>query len=152
MLFFLNTSYSFAQKIEKIQQVTEIPTSTPLPFINQFVKNLANDSIAIDIILSQNVYMSDNIEDDMIDYLIASLQEMRLNLQLKNISKLDIVPFKSLPRKETKDIEIETHKADNIYFVRYNNKLVFPLLISQNKIHSFTLVSKGNKKAHFVTY
>lgn len=150
LIFFLNGTH--AQEIDTHQSLRDTALFLPLPFIDQFINNLADDSIALDIILSQDVQLDTNIQDEMIDYLIASLQEIRLNLQLKDISKLDITPFKSLPRKETKDIDLESHDPDAIYFVRYNNKLVFPLLLSQNKIQSFTLVSKGGNKAHFVTY
>src|SRR5699024_6878284 len=121
-------------------------------FIHEFIEDLSDDSIALDIILSQKVKLSAGIDREKIDYLIASLQEIRFNLQLKDPEKIIITPFTKLSRQEKRNIDLEKHAPEDVYFIQHNKKNVFALLLGDNKVSSFTLVSKGKNKSHFVTY
>ncbi|MGE8293059.1 MAG: hypothetical protein ACN6ON_15315, partial [Sphingobacterium sp.] len=82
----------------------------------------------------------------------ASIDEMRINVQNKDINKLEYINFIQAGRKETFDIDLEGIDPKQVYFVRHLNRFVFATVIRDKKIASFTLVSKGNNKAHFVFY
>lgn len=121
-------------------------------FIENFVEDLANDSIALDVILSQKVALSENLDDEMLDYLLASLQEIRFNLKWKDKEKIKITPYLSLPRKAQEPIDFDGYSPEDVFFVQHNERTVFSILLGKEKIASFTLVSKGNNRRHFITY
>lgn len=122
-------------------------------FIEEFVEDLANDTIALDVILSQKVILSEDLDNEMLDYLLASLQEIRFNLQWKEKEKIQIVPYHSLPRKaQESSLDFEGYSPEDVFFVRHDQRTIFSILLGKRKIASFTLVSKGNNRSHFVTY
>jgi len=57
-----------------------------------------------------------------------------------------------MPKKDIKDIDIESLNPDNIYFLYYRNKQMLAVYLEEEKIASFTLVANGKGKAHFVLY
>lgn len=125
---------------------------TNLVFIKKFVAALYDQSLATDVILSQYVTINKELTDEYFEYLEASLNEVRLNIQMKDSSQIHYINYFQLPKKETKDIDLEGKNANHIYFLKVKNKLVVSLYLDSGKIGSFTLVSKGNNLAHFVTY
>src|SRR5699024_8349202 len=112
-------------------------------FIEEFVEDLADDSIALDVILSQRVMLSEDLDNEMLDYLLASLQEIRFNLQWKDKEKIQIVPYHSLSRKVQEPIDFEGYSPEDVFFVQHDQRTVFSILLGKKKIASFTLVSKG---------
>lgn len=120
--------------------------------LKQFVHRLNDTNLATDIILSQDILTGKNLDEDQQEYLLASIDEMRINVQSKDINKLEYINFIQAGRKETFDIELEGIDPKQVYFVRHLNRFVFATVIRNKKIASFTLVSKGNNKAHFVFY
>lgn len=116
-----------------------------------FINELANFDTPLDVILSERVIVN-NPNDELYDYLEASLQEIRINLSLKNVDEIQYKTFHELPRKEVRDIDPEGMNIDNMVFLYYKNRLLTSLYVEGGKIASFTLVSKGNEMAHFVTY
>ncbi|WP_120261556.1 hypothetical protein [Sphingobacterium detergens] len=120
--------------------------------LKQFVHRLNDTNLATDIILSQDILTGKNLDEDQQEYLLASIDEMRINVQSKDINKLEYINFIQAGRKETFDIDLEGIDPKQVYFVRHLNRFVFATVIRDKKIASFTLVSKGNNKAHFVFY
>lgn len=127
-------------------------TTEDIRIIQAFIADVADETIRPDVILSQHVLVENTTSDEAYDYLEASVEEIRLNLQTKNVEEIEYIPFDKLPRKETRDIDPEGKPTDKMYFLRYKNRQMLAVYIANKKIASFTLVSKGNKIAHFVTY
>ena len=123
-----------------------------LPYIRKFVHDLSVDSIATDVLLSQYVTVNKEVDDDYLDYLVVSLDEVRLNIQNKNINEIEYLNWNQIPKKETRDIDHEGSDVNRMYFLKYKGRQVVALYLENGKIASFTLVSKGNRTAHFVTY
>lgn len=117
----------------------------------QFIRDLDNPDLALDIVLSKHVVVQD-ADDEMYDYLLASLAEIRLNLQSKRLAEIRFVPYADMSRKDVSDIDPEGKNTSNMIFLYYGKRQLTALYTEQNKIASFTLVSKGNNRAHFVTY
>jgi len=122
-----------------------------LSLVKNFIHDLANDQNALDVILSQYVTVNDP-SDEMYDYLEVSLQEIRINLMTKKLENIQYKTFSQLPRKEVKDIDPEDMDVNNMYFLYHKDRLVTSIYVEDGKIASFTLVSKGEEMAHFVTY
>ena len=119
--------------------------------LQAFISQLADQDIAVDIIMSQ--YM--NIEQptaDIYDYLEVSLEEIRINLMTKNIADILYIPYNKKKKKDIKDIDIEGLNSNDIYFLYYKNRQMLALYLEDNKVASFTLVANGKGKAHFVLY
>ena len=119
--------------------------------IQDFITDIANEKIRPDVILSKYVALQQTVTDEQYDYLEASIEEVRINLQPKNIDEIEYVPFTDMPKREIRDIDTEGKPTDKMFFLRYRNRHMLAIFILEDKIGSFTLVSKGNK-AHFVTY
>lgn len=117
----------------------------------EFIHDLADENMALDVILSTSVTVN-NPTDELYDYLEVSLEEIRLNLSTKNLELLELKNYHELSRREVSDIDPEELNVDNMYFLYHNRRLVTSLYIQEGKVASFTLVSKGNNRAHFVTY
>lgn len=130
---------------------TEEYTFNSRDIATDFIYDLNDNEIALDVILSKWVIVNEP-SDELYDYLEVSLEEIRLNLNSKNIDQIEIRNYSELPRKEVRDIDPEDLDVDNMYFVYYKNRLVTSIYVEGDKIGSFTLVSKGNEMAHFVTY
>lgn len=130
---------------------TEEYTFNSRDIATDFIYDLNDNEIALDVILSTWVIVNEP-SDELYDYLEVSLEEIRLNLNSKNIDQIEIRNYSELPRKEVRDIDPEDLDVDNMYFVYYKNRLVTSIYVDGDKIGSFTLVSKGNEMAHFVTY
>lgn len=130
---------------------TEEYTFNSRDIATDFIYDLNDKEIALDVILSKWVIVNEP-SDELYDYLEVSLEEIRLNLNSKNIDQIEIRNYSELPRKEVRDIDPEDLDVDNMYFVYYKNRLVTSIYVEGDKIGSFTLVSKGNEMAHFVTY
>lgn len=124
----------------------------PVAVLKKFVQRLNDADLATDIILSQDIITAKNLDEDQQEYLLASIDEIRINVQSKDINKLEYINFVEAGRKETYDIDLEGIDPQQVYFVRYLKQFVFAAVIRDKKIASFTLVSKGNNKAHFVFY
>lgn len=125
---------------------------TNVVLIKKFVAALYNPSTATDVILSQYVTINKELTDEYFEYLEASLNEVRLNIQMKDSNQIQYINYYQLPKKETRDIDLEGKNANHIYFLKVKDRLVVSLYLDSGKIGSFTLVSKGNNLAHFVTY
>jgi len=120
--------------------------------LKRFVQRLHDPDLATDIMLSQDLITSKKLDEDLQEYLLASIDEIRINVQSKDINQLEYLSFAQAGRKETSDIDLEGIDPQQIYFVKYRKRFVFAAVIRDSKIASFTLVSKGNNKAHFVFY
>ncbi len=120
--------------------------------LKRFVQRLNDPNLATDVILSQDLITSKKLDEDLQEYLLASIDEIRINVQSKNINQLEYLSFAQAGRKETNDIDLEGIDPQQVYFVKYLKRFVFAAVIRDSKIASFTLVSKGNNKAHFVFY
>lgn len=149
-LLFLSPTISFAQ-FEHGDDRTEEYAVNGRDIATDFIYDLNDNEIALDVILSKWVIVNEP-SDELYDYLEVSLEEIRLNLNSKNIEQIEIKNYAELPRKEVRDIDPEDLDVDNMYFVYYKNRLVTSIYVEGDKIGSFTLVSKGNEMAHFVTY
>ncbi|MBD1431005.1 hypothetical protein [Sphingobacterium litopenaei] len=143
-LFFFQTLSIFAQ--DSIQE-----KKTDLEIIQNFIQDLSNDKIRTDVILSKYIIV-ENPNDELYDYLEVSLDEIRINLMSKKIEEIQYIPYMQMPRKDVRDIDLEELNSDRVFFLHYKNRQVAALYLEQDKIASFTLVSKGNNKAHFVLY
>jgi hypothetical protein len=73
-------------------------------------------------------------------------------LTYKNFDQIEIKSYNELSRKEVRDIDPEGLNVNNMYFIYYQGRLVTSIYVEGDKIGSFTLVSKGDDMAHFVTY
>ncbi len=120
--------------------------------LKRFVQRLNDPNLATDVILSQDLITSKKLDENLQEYLLASIDEIRINVQSKNINQLEYLSFAQAGRKETSDIDLEGIDPQQVYFVKYLKRFVFAAVIRDSKIASFTLVSKGNNKAHFVFY
>ena len=136
------TSYSFAQQKDSIDDLT---------IIKSFIQDLANENKAADVILSQYIVVEEP-SDEKYDYLEVSLQEIRINLISKKIDDIAYIPFHQMPRKDIRDIDTEGLDTTSMYFLYYKKRQMLAIYVEKGKIGSFTLVSKGNNKAHFVLY
>ncbi len=139
------TTLLFAQTIEQKDHAKDIAV------IQSFIADLADDSKAIDVVLSQHLLIQ-NPSDELYDYLEVSLQEVRINLMTKRAEDIIYTPYSSMPRKEIIDIDPEGLDIQNMYFLHYKKRQMLAVYVENNKIGSFTLVSKGGRKAHFVKY
>ncbi len=137
-------SSSTAQKKEMGDDQTRL--------IQAFINDIADPEIRADVILAKHVKIDQTNTDEGYDYLEASINEIRLNLQTKEVDAIDYVPFNELSRRETNDIDPEGKSTNNMYFLFYKKRQMLAVYLENNKIASFTLVSKGNNVAHFVTY
>src|SRR5690606_7811188 len=126
-------------------------SANSIDIVYDFIDDLNNTQIALDVILSKSVIVNQP-SDELYDYLEASLEEIRLNLIYKNIELVTVKNFNELPRRDVRDIDPEGLDVNNMFFVYYKDRLVVSLYVEKNKIGSFTLVSKGDDMAHFVTY
>jgi len=149
LLLFLLISCMVSQSSFAQEQQTSNEYSVVL---KRFVQRLHDPSLATDIILSQDLITSKKLNEDLQEYLLASIDEIRINVQSKNINQLEYLSFAQAGRKETSDIDLEGIDPQQVYFVKYLKRFVFAAVIRDRKIASFTLVSKGNNKAHFVFY
>jgi len=123
-----------------------------ITYIRRFVHDLSVDSIATDVLLSQYVSIKQEVDEDYLDYLIASLDEVRLNIQNKDIKEIQYLNWNQIPRKDTRDIDPEGLDTNKMYFLKYKGRQVVAIYLEEERVASFTLVSKGDKIAHFVTY
>jgi len=146
MLFIILNTFLFAQTN------SQTPVAKDIENIKNFIRDVAVGEMHPDVILSQHVLLSDSLDDGMYDYLEASIAEIQLNLSTKNPAEIQYIPFHQLPRKETRDIDPEGKSTEQMYFLKYRGRQLLAVYIEQDKIASFTLVSKGHKTAHFVTY
>jgi len=119
--------------------------------IESFLQDLHDPEVADDVILSQHVLLSEGISEEFLSYLLSSITELRLNIQGRNLDQFQLINFPKLPRKDIRDINLEGHHPNDIYFLKYKDRLVVALLVEEDKIASFTLVSNG-QYAHFVLY
>jgi len=149
LLLFLLISCIVSQSLFAQEQQT---SNEYIVVLKKFVQRLHDPSLATDIILSQDLITSQKLNEDLQEYLLASIDEIRINVQSKNINQLEYLSFAQAGRKETSDIDLEGIDPQQVYFVKYLKRFVFAAVIRDRKIASFTLVSKGNNKAHFVFY
>lgn len=122
-----------------------------LQIIRNFVNDMVNEDIKTDVILSQYIIV-ENPNDELYDYLQVSLDEVRINLWSKKIDDIRYTEYANMPRKDVRDIDIENIDPNRVYFLHYRNRQVLAVYLEHDKIASFTLVSKGDNKAHFVLY
>lgn len=122
-----------------------------LQIIRNFVNDMVNEDIKTDVILSQYIIV-ENPNDELYDYLQVSLDEVRINLWSKKINDIRYTAYANMPRKDVRDIDIENIDPNRVYFLHYRNRQVLAVYLEHDKIASFTLVSKGDNKAHFVLY
>ncbi|MGO1242565.1 MAG: hypothetical protein ACTJHT_06530 [Sphingobacterium sp.] len=120
--------------------------------VKAFLNDIAVPETRADVILAKHVQIEKSLTNEEYDYLEASIDEIRLNLQTKNIETIDYVPFDKLSRRDKRDIDPEGKPTSKMYFLYYNDRLMLAVYLENGKIGSFTLVSKGNNLAHFVTY
>lgn len=80
---------------------------TNLVLIKKFIAALYNPSTATDVILSQYVTINKELTDEYFEYLEASLNEVRLNIQMKDSNQIQYINYYQLPKKETRDIDLE---------------------------------------------
>ncbi|MCC2599711.1 hypothetical protein [Sphingobacterium sp. FBM7-1] len=132
-------------------QTLENTTQEDIDLIKAFIADIADATQRPDIILSKHVLLERTSTDEEYDYLEASIEEIRINLQPKNLNEIAYIPFQALSRRDTRDIDPEGKPTEKMYFLRYKNRQMLAVYIAKDKIASFTLVSKGDK-AHFVTY
>jgi len=135
----------------KMEKMESKSSKENLSLVKNFIHDLANDENALDVILSQYVTVNDP-SDEMYDYLEVSLQEIRINLMTKKLENIQYKTYSQLPRKEVRDIDPEDMDVNNMYFLYHKDRLVTSIYVEEGKIASFTLVSKGEEMAHFVTY
>ncbi|SKB45680.1 hypothetical protein SAMN05660841_00620 [Sphingobacterium nematocida] len=122
-----------------------------IAIIQSFIKDLANENKAVDIVLSKYLIV-ENPSDEIYDYLEVSLEEVRINLLSKDIKEINYIPYNQMPTKDIKDIDPEDLDTAQMYFLHYRKRQMLAVYMENGKIASFTLVSKGNNKAHFVLY
>ncbi|WP_437920880.1 hypothetical protein [Sphingobacterium sp. LRF_L2] len=142
----------FFCSIGHAQSSFETDQDKDIAVIQSFLKDIANTSTRPDVILSQHVLIENTNTDEAYDYLEASIDEIRLNLQSKKLTDIECIPFSSLSRNLTRDIDPEGKPTSKMYFLYYKKRQIFAVYIAMHKIASFTLVAKGNQMAHFVTY
>lgn len=133
------------------QDSTTNDRTNDIALIQSFIKELANENRAVDIVLSQYVTV-ENPSAEIYDYLEVSLEEIRINLLSKNIDEIKYIPYNQMSKKEIMDIDPEDLDINGMYFLYYRKRQMLAVYIENAKIVSFTLVSKGNNKAHFVLY
>ncbi|MCA5004553.1 hypothetical protein [Sphingobacterium bovistauri] len=144
LIFFVQSIFTFAQDT--------IPSkNNDIKIIQNFINDLAKNEIRSDVILSKYVIV-ENPTDELYDYLEVSLDEIRINLLSKKIEDIQYIPYAQMPRKDVRDIDLEDLNSNRIYFLNYKNRQLLAVYLEQEKLASFTLVSKGNNKAHFVLY
>ncbi|WP_164108871.1 MULTISPECIES: hypothetical protein [Sphingobacterium] len=144
-LLILFTSNLWAQKVQATDHPKNIGT------IQSFIKDLADENKAVDIVLSKYLII-ENPSDEIYDYLEVSLEEVRINLLSKDLKEINYIPYSQMPTKDIKDIDPEDLNTEQMYFLNYRKRQMLAVYIENGKIASFTLVSKGNNKAHFVLY
>jgi hypothetical protein len=116
--------------------------------IENFIVLSANKDFDIKRIESFLIPIND--EDDKISQKrqeLLNFQLKGLNKELinKDLNKISIIPYKSLPGK-VKEITLDKNQIeDNIYEIRYDNKYYFTVLLENHLIKSFTLVKKGSE-------
>lgn len=142
---------SFAQHEHEKEEEQMESNFNSLDIATDFIYDLNNKEIPLDVILSKWVNVEEP-SDELYDYLEVSLEEIRLNLTSKNIDQIEIKNYSQLPRKEVRDIDPEGLNVNDMYFIYYKNRLVTSIYVEGDKIGSFTLVSKGDERAHFVLY
>ncbi len=143
--------YGLAQTEQESAMKYQDSAKNSLNIVKEFIADLSNNEIALDVILSKWVIVNEP-SDELYDYLEVSLEEIRLNLNSKNLAQIQFRNYNELPKKDVRDIDSEGMNINNMYFLYYRNRLVTSLYVDAGKIGSFTLVSKGGEMAHFITY
>lgn len=133
-----------AQEPSKIKAIN-------IQLIEDFLQAI-QEGEAADVVLNQYVWIPESLTDENFDYLTASIEEIRLNLQTKQLADIQIIPYASVSRQETRDIDLEGKASNDVYFLKHKNRQMLGIYVEGEKIASFTLVAKGNQVAHFVTY
>lgn len=118
----------------------------------EFIKDIHDPDIALDVILSSHVHITQVEDQELLEYLLASLEEMRLNLSNRDLKQINFIPFNELPRKKRSEIDPEDLDPEKLYVMYHKDREMYGLYVNEQVIQSFTLVSKGNHQAHFVTY
>lgn len=149
LLLTATSTSTWAQR--NMPQTTTVQQDSARQIIEKFVQDLNNPALANDVILSQHILLQQPLTDEFFEYLSYSIATLRLNIQQKDLSQLRYIPFIKLPKKDIRDIDLEGNDPQAIYFIKYRDKLVFPVLLKDGKIKSFTLVSNG-EYAHFINY
>ncbi|TYR38196.1 hypothetical protein FXV77_02640 [Sphingobacterium phlebotomi] len=152
MLKILSSFLLFCSVAHVTAQTTETSTQDDIKRIKDFIADVADETLRPDIILSRHVLLEQTETDEEYDYLEASIEEIRINLQPKNLDEIAYIPFQELPKRGTRDIDPEGKPTAKMYFLHYRKRQMLAVYIAQDKIASFTLVSKGDNQAHFVTY
>ncbi len=133
------------------QEATKKDCLNDTAIVKSFIEDLADENKAIDVILSQHILVK-YPSDELYDYLEASLTEIRINLMTKKMEDIMYISYNNMPQKEVKDIDPEALDTNKMYFLNYKKRQMLAVYIESGKIGSFTLVSKGGNKAHFVRY
>lgn len=137
--------------ISQSKEANNSYSSNELATAKKFIHDLADDELPLDIVLSKHVLVNEPT-DELYDYLLESLLEIRINLLSRKLELIQYKNYAQLPRKELKDIDPEDLNTKQMYFLYYKDRLISSLYLAEGKIASFTLVSKGDNLAHFVTY
>ena len=145
LIFLLSLSSTHAQEAKSKDYTKDIA------IIQSFISDLADNDKAIDVILSQHIRIQQP-SDELYDYLEASLMEIRINLITKRIEDIAYTPYSNMPPKEIRDVDPEGLCTHNMYFLHHKKRQMLAVYVEEGKIGSFTLVSKGANKAHFVRY
>ena len=148
---FILSLFIIIQTVQVFAQDSIPSKENDLKIIKNFINDLANQEIRTDVILSQHILVN-NSSGELYDYLEVSLQEIRINLLSKNLEDILYRSYDQMPPKEVRDIDLENIDSKRVYFLYYKNRQVCAFYLVNDKIASFTLVSKGNNKAHFVLY
>lgn len=132
-------------------QSAEHNVAVDIELLKDFIHDLSDENISVDVILSQYIAVN-NPSDEGYDYLEVSLEEIRLNVLYKNKDEIQYTNYIDMPRNAVSDIDPEGLDTKKMYFLNYRKRQMLAAYIENGKIASFTLVSKGNNKAHFVRY
>jgi len=92
---------------------------------------------------------NDSINKKRYEILDLQLTYQNKLLQNKDLRKITIVPYKSLPASQ-QNINGTDELTDNIYEIQYNGKRLFTMLLdSRHLIKSMSLASKGEGSPRF---
>lgn len=144
LILALSSLTGFAQR-------SEAGNKNDIQVIESFIYDLADYDIPIDVVLSQHLIVN-RPSDELYDYLEASLEEVRINLMTKKMDEIRFIPFTQMARRDVSDIDPEGLNTNQMYFLHYRGRQMLAVYVAENKVGSFTLVSKGRNQAHFVLY
>jgi hypothetical protein len=119
--------------VEQIEDTTRVES---------FVLNLSDKQISIDEIAAKYFDIDENKKRSLKTHLQLVREEL-VKLEIDK-NKIKIIRYLNAPEK-MKNLVVDEKESLNLYYVLYRENPLFPVLIENEKITSFSTLDKGGR-------